>query len=170
MNAACQQVFWKVCLDDFPDQREALAALLPMAVKAIDGKVRPFYRACADFLDATKAPWPRYDRWLNYRQRQDPRKPEFDGNELIASSSYREAGEFLAQRIIHAFYMAERRQRFAQNAGDRPYWKLVSGDGCPGCEDDPRIPLHWQSEYWKSKQLPCEWLGCKSRITALTEQ
>jgi hypothetical protein len=170
-RALIEEVFWKVCLADFPGHTDQLSGLLPAAIRAIeDGKDREFNRACRRFLEDGAIPWPRYDIYRNHWSTQAPNlidEDEEDG-EVETVRDNREAGELLAHRIIMSVYAEQRRQRLTSNVADRPYWKLVSTEGCPGCMNDPHAPQHWQSDFWQNKVVPCEWLGCKSRVMALT--
>lgn len=167
-----ERVFWKVCLEDFPGHKIALEKLLPSAIRANDrSEIRNFEKACRDFLESTGVPWPRYDRWLSYWKHPDPRIPEFEDGEEITSADFREAGQLLAQRVFHTFYMAERYKRYLENAEDRPYWQYVAV--MDGRTRGSHAALNgkiwrWDDPVWREIWPPND-LECRCRVRALTE-
>lgn len=164
-----EEVFWTVCLTDFPHHREALAKLLPAAVRALEGgKLREFNRACTRFLEDGPVPWPRYDAHLSHWNETDPRLPEYEGGEEVASGDYRESGELLAHRIVMAFYAERDRRKYEAEAKTFPYWRLITvedGRAHPDCVEQSRVTRHYQDEYWQAKTLPCERLYCRCSIS-----
>jgi hypothetical protein len=162
-------VFWRICAD-FPGHEATLEPVLQQLLRVLDGKqMRWLEKVCREFFETTGSPWSRYDAWLAAQGQPDLRTPDIEDEEEISAPSYREAGELLAHRLVMACQMSARRQRYFENVRDRPYWALVADGDCPGCKDESTAPLHWNSAYWQKKQLPCEWLGCRSRMRALTE-
>ena len=162
-------VFWKVCLSEFPQLKTELNALLPNFIECIDnGLIRPFNKQCAKFFERNNPTWGRYDKWLADDERIIPSRNE----EEDCLPDYYEMGELFAHRLMHTYYVQGRKLRLLDNVCDRPYWQLITvedGQECSGCRDDPKLPLHWQSQYWQHKEIPCQWLFCRSRIMALSE-
>lgn len=165
-----EAVFWELSLSEFPQLKIELDALLPKFIECIDnGLIRPFNKQCAEFFERNNPTWARYDKWLAYYEKITPSQ---NNEEDDWQSDYYEMGELLAHRLFHAYYARLRREQFLDSIDNRPYWQLVTikdGCECPECKDDPVAPSHWQSAYWQNKKLPCEWLFCRSRIMALTE-
>jgi hypothetical protein len=162
--ATLQQVF----LDDFPSWEMAIPALIAAGVER-----RSLERACTAFFEGTGVGWSRYDEYLAYWSLEDPRLPEYDGDELVTDPDFRQAGELLAHRITMSYYQSERLRRYIENSDNRPYFKLVviqDGKAYPDCLDEQKVIHRYDSPYWQTKQLPCARLFCRCSIHALTER
>lgn len=159
-----EQVFWEVCTEDFPGHIDQLRQAASGIEIIDDGNPRSTTRICEQLMEQVRPPWPRYDRFLAYRELPDPRIETED-----EYASHYEAGELLAHRITMTFYTQRQKSQFLVQVDTRPYWSLSKDDACPGCASDPDVPLHWQDAYWQRKQIPCEWLGCRSSIRTFTK-
>lgn len=165
MNDLFEEVFWRVCLVDFPDQHLALTSLFPVGANAIEGKApRQFDRACRQFFETSRVRWPRYEAYLTGKGKPLPVEDE----ENDEWPDYREMGELLAHRIITAYINTEKRRKFLECPETAPYWRLrVIEDGRtpPECLAEAKASRHYTDLYWQDKQLPCERLDCRCFIS-----
>lgn len=170
-----EATFLRVCGADFAQHIDALRlALLAPGWALVCGTLprgqREYNRLCAAFFERTRVRWPRYEAHL----REWPPEPVLDDDdEPIADppADWREMGELLAHRIVMAYHAETKRQRLLDNADDRPVWRLVAiedGRTAQQCMQESRELHHCRSEFWQRRQLPCERLLCRCRITALT--
>lgn len=167
-----ERVFWQICEEDFPAQREQFKALYLPGLDVVNGKsIRPLNKACDGFFTATKAGWPRYDAYLAYWNEADPRI-EPDEDEEEPDDYAMPPGELLAHRIVMGFYAERTRLRYLENTDDRPFWRLsVLDDGraYQDCFQEATPVQRFDSAYWQQKKLPCERLFCRCDMQALTE-
>lgn len=166
------QVFWDVCIQEFPDHIDLLqeaAGDFQLNESSLSDP-RVMERFCRDLLIQTKAPWPRYARFLAHHSLLHLLTPLLKGEPCPDVSEYFKPGFLLAHRTTMSFYGQRRISQFTENTDDRPYWMLTKDDVCPGCLHDPTEPMLWSSDYWQRKQIPCECLGCRSSIRAFNRR
>ncbi|CAM5458077.1 hypothetical protein TMEC54S_03499 [Thauera mechernichensis] len=168
-RALTEELFPNIFLADFPQHRDAMAKLLPLAVRAVaDGKMREFERACAGFLADGPMRWPRYDAHLSYWGEADPRLPEIEDGEVVADGDFREAGELLAHRVTMAVLQERRRRQYLAETDAFPFWRLrviEDGRAYPDCVEASKTARHFTDPYWQSKALPCARLFCRCLIS-----
>lgn len=168
--AVFEMIFWQVCQEDFAGHTEELRPLLTAGIKLIQGDLhrgqRGYDAMCRDFFRKTQAAWPRY-----LAHDADRACGEATDSEDNEGPDYVEMGQLLAQRIVMAYYREQRMRRFADNAEDRPVWRLVAvedGRAHPDCIAASREVHHWQSEFWRVRRAVCARLDCRCSIQALT--
>lgn len=165
MNPLFQEIFWQVCLEDFPGHHAALAAVLPAGENAVSGKApRQFDLACKRFFADNEITWPRYEDYLTYWGRPLPVIDE----EADEWPDYKEMGELLAHRITMAYVNAEKRQKLMASVDLFPYWRLrviEDGRAHPECLAEAQTTRHYTDAFWQGKKFPCEWLDCRCWIT-----
>lgn len=166
------QVFWGICTEEFPahiDQLRKAAGDVQLDENSLSDP-RFMKRFCRELLMQVQAPWPRYERFLAHHNLLHLLTPLLKGESCPEVFEQFEPGSLLSHRAAMSFYSQRKIVLLIDNADHRPYWALDRDDACPGCLDDSNEPVHWQSTYWQHKQVPCEWLRCRSGIRAFTER